>query len=839
MFRSAVVECLPGLDGHSAIAFGIYLVVYGGKTHATSVSDQVFALELPDDASLGMGTTPPIGGSVGARQPRESSSAGLWRRLRCAGAQPAGRAYHSAVLWAQRQRMIVFGGLLAVGVDDIHYNAYNVMAHPDALDESALRSAGATRRRDPSTLRRVTQQRQEACYVHALDLSLEQPTWTAVVTAGTVPPTRSHHNSTVYRSTMYVTGGYSVHTTGRLTDEEVKALSLVYALDLDSHVWSVIDAAGSVAPQRWGSAAILSGDIWLFFGGVLYTAEAAPTANSRRQLQTGGTGQVTACGIEDNAVCAWSFVTNEWRWLPLGVDSPPSRAGHTAVRWGGDMVCFGGFTNIGTILLNDVTALDVDRGTWSDWSKGVSTNNNGAIAGGLTEVACLPRSGHSATVIGNAMFVFGGVDYSFQRASRVWCLNLRSHEWATVSTSFSSRDLTNLRGVPAAASRKVTILDTTGHSDWQRVAQAAAALSGDPRMSNNDASPSHRSYAAAIGTFTEDAGGSPVRRFHAEDLDRTYKYPTSYAPDEVQRQNSREADLRAARRQVASTRTVLDNTVTAASDFNQRYLDEFDQHAPRGAGHAGDSAGGSVVDGIARDRLITEIGTRTQRLRELADTGNDKVLHDTASAYWRNAIQDLSGENLRWRQSVQDEHAALERYEMSVLDERDLRNGTRRSMDAVRHGMDLGRSSASSSSLPPPSATSAGRKTTVITSQHGGVSTSAVPSRQYVSPILVKLGVAGQLKRRPTGPTAEELLNGGPLPIAQAGTPAAGLTAASQSFHSPSPYIPPSLVQRAESASTLSSGDGTGSYWGGTLPSAPPPALEGYRPSATSMLRQL
>lgn len=380
-----VVDALPGLEGHTSVLVGDYMIAYGGKTGPMTLNAQTYALNL---TSL------------------------VWQRLRCAGSVPLARAYHSAAV--HEQRMYVFGGLLAVGVDDIHYNAYNVFCNVDALDEGTLKLQGQHRKKQPQLLRKVLQQKKESASLHCLDMRSE-PTWNTVLTAGCIPPTRSHHSSLVYRGQLYVVGGYSVHTTGRSTDEELKALSLVYQLNLATNVWTAVDPGSSSAPQRWGSAAVGVGDLWLFMGGVDYAAE--PSSK------------------EDNAVCGWHLEEREWRWLAKSaIDGPPARAMHTAIRWGAHVIVFGGAADVTSILFNDCFAFDIFKGTWT----AVLTKGDRPLA----------RCGHQTVVVGDKMFVFGGMDHSFFRATRVWVLSLTTWEWSTATTSFSAKDLINVRGVP-------------------------------------------------------------------------------------------------------------------------------------------------------------------------------------------------------------------------------------------------------------------------------------------------------------------------------------------------------------------------------------------------------
>ena len=176
-------------------------------------------------------------------------------------------------------------------------------------------------------------------------------------------------------------------------------------------VWQVIEAVESVAPQIWGASAVAASDMWLLFGGV----------------------DVTQCR-EQNTLCAWHFEKGEWRWLE-GDDAPPRRSMHTAVRFGDRVVVFGGATDVSSTLFNDLHELDLFTGKWAQ------VTPKGDVP--------MPRYGHTACVVRESMYVFGGIDHAFLRSHRVWSMNLRTRIFEVVGTTFSPIDLLNIAGLQA------------------------------------------------------------------------------------------------------------------------------------------------------------------------------------------------------------------------------------------------------------------------------------------------------------------------------------------------------------------------------------------------------
>lgn len=421
MYQHIVVPEMPGLNGHSAITCGDYLVLYGGKTGSHSLNRECFALNF---------------------------STNEWRHLKAHGSEALlARAFHTAVMYDRR--MLVFGGLIAVGVDDLHYNAFNLVANVDALPEKMLAEKGPERRINPSGLPPVTQEKLEKTHFYSLDLRGE-PTWHAPRTSGAEPPTRAGHVAAIYGNQMLIYGGYSVHTTARSTDEEYKQCYSMYSLNLETLVWTQVDAFGASSPQRWGSSAILSGNIWMHFGG-FNPAEAA----------------------EDNNVAGFSLTEREWRHLPLSTIAPPRRCMGAAIRWGSEMICFGGVGYVGSMLFNDVFALDLATGKWRE----VKT----------TGTAAPPRSGMAVAIVNEYLYVVGGLDSGLRRSNRIWSLNLKTFEWSAVNTTWNVSSLGDVTGLPQdrtyASDKPTSLLDpgteTSDHTETDNL-DTNALVGGTP-----------------------------------------------------------------------------------------------------------------------------------------------------------------------------------------------------------------------------------------------------------------------------------------------------------------------------------------------------------------------
>ena len=110
-------------------------------------------------------------------------------------------------------------------------------------------------------------------------------------------------------------------------------------------------------------------------------------------------GGVDVEGVVYNTVHKWS-VAEGWVLMDTRGVPPAPRWTHTAVEYQGGMYVFGGFYGFGgqgpTGRYNDLHRLDLERMTWTKVT----------VSGAVPSV----RSHHSAVVLRDRMFVFGGAD---------------------------------------------------------------------------------------------------------------------------------------------------------------------------------------------------------------------------------------------------------------------------------------------------------------------------------------------------------------------------------------------------------------------------------------------
>ena len=160
--------------------------------------------------------------------------------------------------------------------------------------------------------------------------------------------------------------------------------------DQHSGRWAVQQAQGKPPLRRKGHSLTLLGPAWaqqlIVFGG------------------WGGDGPVP------NSLKAFTLSTSSWDVVPLGGTPPSARWAHTATAVSESrMLVIGGEGVLGGQYFNDVHSFSLDDQSWAR----VHPRGDGA-SGRLLPTA---RMGHSSTLIGDALLVFGGYTTE-QRGSR-------------------------------------------------------------------------------------------------------------------------------------------------------------------------------------------------------------------------------------------------------------------------------------------------------------------------------------------------------------------------------------------------------------------------------------
>eukprot|EP00759_Apiculatamorpha_spiralis_P009892 PhF_6_TR16982/c0_g1_i2/m.25677 len=405
-----MLSSLPCLEGHTAVPVGqSSIVVFGGKVGPGLLNPCTYTLDLRSMA---------------------------WRVLLCRGdVVPAPRAYHSATMYAGR--MIVFGGLLALGVNDIHYNTYNVYVCSDSLDAATLSMQGKNRLKHPKDVRALTQQKMEVACYYELDLLSEEATWRMPSSTGAIPQPRSNHAAAVYQSTYLIYGGYSVHSTLKPDDPASASLLTVYSLNLETYVWSQVPIRTGIPPNVWGFSAVMVVDILLLFGGV------------DRDTST-----------ELNALCAFHFSRKEWRSVTFRDSAAPNpRMLHSSVLVGSTMVTFGGSTNTRCLEFNDTHFFDLSSGAW--------------IRCHPTGDAPSARSGHAAVAVGETMYVVGGLESGLRGSNDTYALHVPTSTWRRVASPMIDQD--PVRSVVDRNSQNVSDRLKNYHDSVQRTRKASGS----------------------------------------------------------------------------------------------------------------------------------------------------------------------------------------------------------------------------------------------------------------------------------------------------------------------------------------------------------------------------
>lgn len=139
--------------------------------------------------------------------------------------------------------------------------------------------------------------------------------------------------------------------------------------------------------------------------------------------------------------------------LPSSPVLPPL-AGLAAIAWNGNIVCLGGHTRVkDPEVPMAVRLLDTAAGAWSSLATTPATaNNDGSNPADLSKTnnttkkkkrgapappAGMPgaRGGHSATLIGSKVYIFGGEDLKRKPSDELWVLDLTTLEWEQLTTS--------------------------------------------------------------------------------------------------------------------------------------------------------------------------------------------------------------------------------------------------------------------------------------------------------------------------------------------------------------------------------------------------------------------
>ena len=201
---------------------------------------------------------------------------------------------------------------------------------------------------------------------------------------------------------MYIFGGNNTRNQQQMEKGEPNTdcvCDKMYYLNLKTMSWSLLRTRGEVVLYRDEHTAVYDDQ-------------------STQMLVFGGFEQ----GNRVNSIAIYNFSSNSWRnlELPDHVPQPSARSGHSAVIVNGNMYIFGG-KNDDSEKLNDLWKFSLTDELWTE----------------LQPTGEIPfeRSGHSMTVIGDIIVIFGGIWDVTKELNDLHAYSITNNKWTTLNDS--------------------------------------------------------------------------------------------------------------------------------------------------------------------------------------------------------------------------------------------------------------------------------------------------------------------------------------------------------------------------------------------------------------------
>jgi hypothetical protein len=227
---------------------------------------------------------------------------------------------------------------------------------------------------------------------------MPRASWRPVVALGTPPARRSGALGAVHGSRMYVFGGYDGRDGNYFND--------LFAFDFETRTWSQLEQRGQVPEPRTDHAMALLCD---------------GARRGRLYVFGGFDGRTRFNNLYAADTCGGDALAGvHWELCEASGAVPCRRFGHSLVAHAGagGLVVFAGWN--GRDTMNDVHVCDL-AGGGQRWRKQP------------TRGAPPPhRYRHTTAVVGDGMFVFGGVDNLQNRYADLQRLDLRAWCWSEV-----------------------------------------------------------------------------------------------------------------------------------------------------------------------------------------------------------------------------------------------------------------------------------------------------------------------------------------------------------------------------------------------------------------------
>lgn len=155
--------------------------------------------------------------------------------------------------------------------------------------------------------------------------------------------------------------------------------------------WSCPKSLGDPPTKRSGHSLSMVGEYFYLFGGNDHRKPAGP----------------------NNELFKLDINSSDAHWIRIDCTNrvPEPRSHHSATTLGKKIIIFGGFKS-SNVRFNDVWIFDTETEEWTQPPPGITeadkTGNGEAVFKRPWADVPLPRGSHSATLIGNNLYIFGG-----------------------------------------------------------------------------------------------------------------------------------------------------------------------------------------------------------------------------------------------------------------------------------------------------------------------------------------------------------------------------------------------------------------------------------------------
>lgn len=233
------------------------------------------------------------------------------------------------------------------------------------------------------------------------------------------PKRRSYHTSFIYKETLYILGGLDLKE-GRIFD--MSSLNLNFS---DEIKWKNLTVTGDQPEALSDQAGVIVDDYYFLFGG----------QNSQEQVR--------------NDLYILNLLTLNWEKRTFQQTAILPLADHSCsyFKENNSLYVFGGY-NKGQYS-NDTYRYNIDQGTWCKLD-----NKNDSIS-----LAPEERIKHTANIVGNYLYIYGGQNIDGHYLSDMWKLDLITSQWEQINYNNISPD-----DIPVGRSGHSSIYNTKENS---------------------------------------------------------------------------------------------------------------------------------------------------------------------------------------------------------------------------------------------------------------------------------------------------------------------------------------------------------------------------------------